>query len=313
MKALITGIEGFVGPYLAKELLKGKHEVYGTYLTDWKDPIKGVKVVHLDVTDKDEAASVISKIRPDWIFHLAGFSSVAQSWKSPEICFKVNVEGTRNLLDAVVSARTNQGINPKILIVSSAEVYGKPKYLPIDEKHPLNPENPYAKSRVEQEKVALEYVKKGLHIVISRSFNHTGPGQSPQFVCSDFAHQIAMIEKGLQEPVVKVGNLDVKRDFSDVRDVVRAYVLMVEKCRDGEVYNVCSGKGYIIKDILKILIGLSKTKDIIIKADSCKIRPEDTIISFGNNLKFLHETKWDSEIDFNKTLSEILDWHRKSI
>ena len=307
MKALITGIEGFVGPYLAELLLEKNYEVYGTYLNDLNKEIKRVNYFHLDVTDRKEAFEIISEIKPDWIFHLAGFSSVAESWKKPELCFRVNVDGTRNLLDAVLAAK----IKPKILVVSSAEVYGKPKYLPIDEKHPLNPVSPYAKSRVEQEKIALEYVKKGLHIVISRSFNHTGPGQLPAFVCSDFAMQIARIEKGLQEPVVHVGDLSIKRDFTDVRDVVRAYVLAIEKCGSGGVYNVCSGRAYAVRQILDIIISFSKKRAIRVVQDDDKIRPADVPVIEGGNGKFVGQTGWKTEIDFEETLKDIVSFWLK--
>lgn len=310
MKALVTGIEGFVGPYLADELSKNGIKVYGTYLNNLNKKINRVNYFHLDVTDKDEAIKVISEIKPDWIFHLAGFSSVAESWKKPELCFKVNVEGTRNLLDAVLNAK----INPRILVVSSAEVYGKLKYLPIDEKHPLNPISPYAKSRVEQEKIALDYVKKkGMDIVISRSFNHTGPGQDPTFVCSDFAHQIARIEKGLQEPVIKVGDLSIKRDFTDVRDVVRAYVMAIEKCDSGEIYNICSMKVYSIKEIVDVLVSLSKKKGIKVKQENSRIRSTDTPVLFGENNIFRKKTGWQPKIKFDATLKDILEWSRSVV
>lgn len=310
MKALVTGIEGFVGSYLAEELSKKGFEVYGTYLDPVKKEVKCIKNFYLDVTDKEEAVKVISKIKPDQIFHLAGFSSVALSWKNPELCHKVNVEGTENLLDAVLTA----GISPKILVISSAEVYGKPQKIPITEEHPLNPDNPYAKSRLEQEKVVLNYVKnKGIKAIISRSFNHTGPGQLPTFVCSDFAYQIAKIEKGLQEPVIRTGDLSVKRDFSDVRDIVRAYVLALEKCRVGEIYNICSGKAYSIKEILDTLILLSGRKDIKVMQDSGKVRPSDVDIMLGDNSKFKAETVWKPQIKFDETLKGILEWWRRSI
>lgn len=309
MKALVTGIEGFVGPYLAEVLLKEGFDVYGTYLLEWKNPIKEVKKFYLDVTDKKKTAEVISKVKPDWIINLAGFSSVAQSWKKPELCHKVNVDGVKNLLDAVLAA----GISPKILVVSSAEVYGKPQKIPIKEDHPLNPDNPYAKSRVEQEKVVLDYVKnKGIKAVISRSFNHTGPGQLPTFVCSDFANQIARIEKGLQEPVIKTGDLSVKRDFSDVRDIVKAYVLALEKCKVGEIYNLCSGKAYYIKEILDILISFSKKKDIKVVQDADKVRPVDVPVLVGDNGKFVKDTGWNGEIGFENTLKNIVEWWRHS-
>ena len=315
MKVLITGIEGFVGPYLADLLLKKGHEVYGSFFTEIRKdnsypiPTANVKKIHLDVTDKSETERVIKEICPEEIYHLAGFSSVKQSWDNPELCWKINVEGTKNLLDAVLAA----GISPRILIVSSAEVYGTPRYLPIDEKHPLNPDNPYAKSRVAQEKLALEYVKKGIDAVIVRSFNHTGPGQLPVFVCSDFAHQITRIEKGLQEPVIKVGDLTVKRDFTDVRDIVRAYALALEKCDSGEIYNVCSETAYSIKEILDILLLSYKNHDkISIIKDHERIRETEIMILSGSRDKFTQKTDWRPEILFKNTLREIDGWWKKN-
>jgi len=304
MKTLITGIEGFVGPYLAKVLLEKKHAVCGTYLNGVTKKIDDVDYFHLDVTDKKEAASVISKIRPDYIFHLAGFSSVSSSWKNPERCFIVNVEGTRNLLDAVLAAK----ISPKILIVSSAEVYGKPVKLPITEDHPTNPASPYAKSRLEQEKVVLEYVKKGIKAIISRSFNHTGSGQAPTFVCASFAYQIARIKKGLQEPVIKTGDLSIQRDFTDVRDVVKAYVLAVEKCTIGEIYNICSGKVYSIKEILDMLIQISGKKDILVVKDPEKARPVDIPVLSGSNSKISLLSGWVPTIDMHSTLDGVYSY-----
>ncbi|PIN86244.1 GDP-mannose 4,6 dehydratase [Candidatus Woesearchaeota archaeon CG10_big_fil_rev_8_21_14_0_10_44_13] len=309
IKALITGIDGFVGPYLAEELSDEGVEVYGTYLQEIRKPISSAKNFHLDVTDRKEALEVISEVKPDWIFHLAGFSSVAQSWKNPELCFRVNVEGTRNLLDAVIGAR----ISPRILIVSSAEVYGKPQYLPVDEKHPLNPGNPYAKSRVEQEKVALDYVKKkGMDIVISRSFNHTGPGQLPIFVCSDFAHQIVRIEKGLQAAEINTGDLSAKRDFSDVRDMTHAYPIAIKKCISGEIYNICSGRSYSMKEILDMLISLSKSEGIVVKKDNSRLRPADIHELLGDNSKFIHATGWLAKRRFISTLEDILIFWRNN-
>ncbi len=310
MNALITGIEGFVGPHLAKVLLEKKYAVCGTYLGSVHKKIEGVNYVHLDVTDKKEATRVISKIRPDYIFHLAGFSSVSLSWKNPERCFEINVEGTRNLLDAVLAAK----ISPTILIVSSAEVYGKPVQLPITENHPTNPVSPYAKSRLEQEKVVLEYVnKKRIRAIISRSFNHTGPGQAPIFVCSSFAYQIARIKKGLQEPVIKTGDLSVTRDFTNVRDVVTAYVLAVEKCTIGEIYNICSGKAYSIKEILDMLILISGKKDIRVVTDPEKVRPVDVPVLFGSNSKISLLSGWAPAIDIQSTLSEVYSYFLENV
>lgn len=270
-KALITGITGFVGPHLKRELEHNKYDVYGLALSDG-----GNKVFKCDITNSDRVLEVIQEIMPDCIFHLAGFSSVSKSFQQPDKCYKINVTGTKNLLDAVKKS----GIRPRILIVSSAEVYGVPKYLPIDEKHPLNPISPYGKSRVEQEEIAL---KSGLPVIISRSFNHTGPGQSDSFVIPSFRKQIKEAKDG---GTIYVGNLGVVRDFSDVRDVVKAYRILVEKGKEGDIYNVGSGIGYGLRDILDKLVMLSGKK-LEIKKDISKIRKDDIPKLIADNGKVL--------------------------
>ncbi len=326
MRSLITGIAGFVGPYLAEHLLSNKHEVFGVDIL--KKKIENVISYQTDILDIEGLFSVINEIRPDYVFHLAAQSSVEKSFSQPEFTKKVNVGGTKNLLDSILSA----GIKPAILIVSSAQIYGFPKQLPITEQHPLNPQSPYAKSRLEQEKLVLEYSKEcndvlnseglfsimneimpNMRVVIARSFNHTGPGQSTEFVCSDFAKQIVEIEKGLKEPLVKVGNLEAKRDFTDVRDIVKGYLLALEKGETGECYNLCSGKAYSIEEILQMLIKESKCKDIKVEKDPQKTRAGDITVLLGDNSKFCKQTGWKLEIQIEQTLSDILEYWRKQI
>ena len=187
-RAFITGVSGFVGPYLVGHLLASGFEVFGIDRNGKK--VDGCSVDKCDVTDYDSFFAIIKSIKPDFIFHLAGQSSVAKSWENPTLTQEVNVGGARNLFGAVAAAK----LSPRILLVSSAEVYGVPQKVPISEGHPLLPISPYGESKVEQEKIALAHVKDGMHIVISRSFNHTGPGQPSEFVCSNFAKQVAGIE-----------------------------------------------------------------------------------------------------------------------
>jgi GDP-4-dehydro-6-deoxy-D-mannose reductase len=305
MKALVTGIEGFVGPYLASFLKGNGIETNGTFFAG---TVPGDENFHLDITDAIKVAEIIKNVRPDYIFHLAGFSSVAASFQHPETCKKINAEGTRNLLNAVVDAR----IKPRVLIVSSAEVYGKPSFIPITEKHPLGPQSPYAESRVEQERVCMEFIKNHkVHVVISRSFNHSGPGQSDTFVLSNFCKQIAMIEKGSQSSI-KVGNLDAIRDFSDVRDVVKAYLLILRDGKRGEVFNVCSGKGHAIKDILGILLKLS-SKQIPVETDPARLRPSDIPVLVGENGRCISRTGWRPTIPIETTLENLLEYWRKQV
>lgn len=297
MKALITGVNGFVGPYLKNHLLDNDFKVYGT------DISQGVDVdFKLDLLDKNKVEEIIKKIKPDLIFHLAAQSSVKLSFLQPDFTMKVNVQGTRNILQAV---KINVPYS-KILVVSSADVYGVSKEVPLLESSKLNPVSPYGESRVEQEKVALSY---GLNLVISRSFPHTGPGQRPFFVCSSIAKQIAEIERG-KEAILKVGDVTVKRDFSDVRDIVKAYLLALEKCKFNEIYNICSGRKYSIKQILDILLSFTNKK-IQINVDSKRLRKKDIPILQGDNSKFVEATGWGPTIPIEKTLRDLLEYWRK--
>ncbi len=302
MKCFITGVSGFVGPYLARNLLESGHTVSG--IDREGGEIAGCKVISCDLLDKKRVFEIVAAEKPDTVFHLAAQSSVPRSWEIPELTKKINVEGTRNLLDAVIAA----GISPKILIVSSAQIYGVPEKLPITEKTPLNPQSPYAESRVEQELLVQQYSNK-LKFFISRSFNHTGPGQPPTLVCPEFAKQIADIEKGKSAPVISVGNLESKRDFSDVRDVVSAYLLIVEKGVAGEVYNVCSGKAYSAKDVLDMLLSMSKVK-VEIQPDPAKLRKKDVSVLFGSYEKLKRQTSWAPQISFKQTLKDVLEYWR---
>ncbi len=304
MKAFITGISGFVGKYLAEHLLANGFKIYGI---DRKGAeIAGCKVEICDILDREKLFSIVESLKPDVIFHLAALSSVSKSFETAKETKKVNVEGTRNLFDAVVAAK----ISPIILVVSSLQIYGKPDRLPIKEDAPLRPASPYAESKVEQERLCREYSeKKKLRIIISRSFNHTGPRQSDDFAWPSFARQIAEIEAGKRKEL-SVGNLDVERDFSDVRDIVKAYLLAIKKCKPGEVYNICSGKAYNIGKMLDVMKSHSTAKARV-AVDSSRVRKEDVHILYGDNSKFAKATGWKPEIPFEKTLKDILEYWRK--
>ena len=299
MKALITGINGFVGPYLKQHLSKNNFEVYGTDISD------GQNVDYkADILNKDQIEKLISETAPDFIFHLAAQSSVKLSWSNPELTNKINVKGTKNLLDAIKSHTPDA----RVLIVSSADIYGIPKKIPLTEKSELDPISPYGKSRLEQEKLVKSY---NLNLTVSRSFTHTGPGQKPIFVCSDFAKQVAEIEKG-GKPTISAGDITIKRDFTDVRDIAKAYLLALQKCSFNEVYNICSGKSYPLKNILDILLSLTN-KQIEIRTDPNKIRKNDIKDMIGDNSKFVKATAWKPEISIEKTLKDILDYWRENI
>lgn len=290
---LITGGYGFVGGYLSEYIKSQSDEVIRTGIE------KDSEVV-LDVTDIKNCKEVIKRYKPSNIIHLAGFSSVKKSFSNPELCEKINVGGTKNLL-ASVKDYSNKS---KVLIISSSEVYGKPNYLPIDETHPLNGTNPYALSRIKQEEMVMSEFSD-LNIVISRSFNHTGPKQSKGFVLPDFASQIADIIKCKILPEIHVGNLEAERDFSDVRDIVRVYYLLSISETKSKIYNICSGKYIKIQDILNKLINISSVKVKIIK-DQDKIRPIDIKRYFGTSEKVQKELSWKPRISIDETIKDTL-------
>src|SRR3989338_6866032 len=258
MRCLITGITGFAGSHLAELLLSKGHEVFGT--SRWRskteniDHIKNkIKLIEADMRDSHSMDKVIKEAQPDYIFHLAAQSFVQASWVSPADTMETNVIGTLHLLEAVRRAN----INPTIQLACSSEEYGKVREneIPIKETHQLRPLSPYGISKVAEDLLGYQYFNSyGLKIIRTRGFNHTGPRRGDVFVTSTFSKQIAEIEKGKKEPVVFVGNLAAVRDFTDVRDMVNAYLLAVEKCVPGEIYNICSGKGHKIQEVLDLLL-----------------------------------------------------------
>ncbi len=317
MKVLITGITGFVGSHLVDFLLeKGGIEVCG--IERWRsrtenvEHVKGkIKFDECDIRDASSVREIISKVKPDRIFHLAAQSFVPASWNAPAETLTTNIIGELNIFEAVRQI----GINPHIQIAGSSEEYGMvyKNEVPIKETNPLRPLSPYGVSKVAQDLLGYQYhMSYKLNIIRTRGFNHTGPRRGEVFVCSTFAKQIARIEKGLQEPVIRAGNLEAKRDFTDVRDMVRAYWLSLEKCKPGEVYNICSGKSWSIEEALNILLKASKTK-IEIKEDPERMRPSDVPILEGDNSKFRKETGWKPEIPFEKTLEDLLNYWRERV
>ena len=315
-KALITGIAGFAGSHLAELLLSHGDEIYGLCRPRSKtDHIESIKSkLHLedaDLLDSHSLYTTIARIKPDYIFHLAAQSFVPTSWVSPSVTLEVNVVGSANIFEAVRQV----GINPVIQIACSSEEYGlvHPDEIPIKETNPLRPLSPYAVSKVAMDYLGYQYYRSyGLNIVRTRGFNHTGPRRGETFVTSNFAKQIAMIEKGKQEPVIHVGNLEAQRDWTDVRDVVRGYLVAVEKCDPGEVYNICTGKAVKVSAMLNILLSFSKVK-VQTKEDSSRMRPSDVPILIGNNTKFVQKTGWKPEIPFEKTMEDLLNYWRERV
>ncbi len=316
-KVLITGITGFAGSYLT-ELALTKKDVKVFGIKRWRSKLDniahikdGITLVECDIKDASSVREILDGIKPDMIFHLAAQSFVPTSWNAPSETLTTNIIGELNIFEAI----RQTGINPLIQVAGSSEEYGlvKPEETPIKETVNLHPLSPYAVSKVGQDLLAYQYYKSyGLKIVRTRGFNHTGPRRAEVFVCSNFAYQIAKIEAGLQEPTIRVGNLSTVRDFTDVRDMVRGYWLALEKGEAGEVYNICSGKGYSIKEVLDVLKGYSKKK-FAVKKDPSRLRPSDVPILIGDNTKFVKQTGWQPEIPFEKTLEDLLEYWREKV
>jgi GDP-4-dehydro-6-deoxy-D-mannose reductase len=313
-RVLVTGVTGFAGSHLVDYMLeRGDVEVWGTQR--WRSRTENIehvreriRLVECDLRDAESTRDTIEQIRPEWVFHLAAQSFVPTSWKAPTESLTTNVLGQLHLFEAC----RRLGLKPRIQVACSSEEYGMvyENELPIREANPLRPLSPYAVSKVAQDMLAYQYfMSYQTDVVITRGFNHEGPRRGPVFVASDFAKQIADIERGLRDPVIHVGNLEARRDFTDVRDMVRAYWLALEKCEPGEVYNIATGKGWKIRDLLDHLLSLTKVK-IEVRQDPARLRPSDVPILLGDNSKFVAATGWQPTIPFEQTLRDMLDHWR---
>lgn len=307
MKALIIGGGGFVGSYLARQLVQGCHwDTTVTKLPQEDVSVEGCEAYNLDILDQDAVEALLVRLRPDVIFHLAAQSSVAFSWKNPQKTVEINLCGSLNVLDAV---RAIEGYAPRILLIGSGEEYGMlpPETELVGEETPVHPGNPYAVTKAAQNWFGSLYARAyGMEIVMIRAFNHVGPNQTPQFVVSDFCKQAAEISLGLREPVMHVGNLSAKRDFTDVRDVVRAYALLAQHGRAGETYNVGSGTAVAIQEILTQIIAQSGA-EIQVEIDPAKLRPVEIPVIRADISKLQQDTGWTPEIPLEQTIAETLD------
>ena len=313
MRCLVTGLTGFVGAYLASHLASQGDEVFGIGLG--ARPDAAFPAIECDLLDFDKMASLIGDFGPDQVYHLAALTNPSESLKKPREYYQVNVQGTLNLLDAL----WQQHIDAKILLVSSSQVYGKasPGVL-ISEDSLLKPNNPYASSKWLCEEIGLQYRKHfASRVVITRSFNHTGPGQSEAFVISDFCRQIAIREReaarsGKSDQKMLVGNLHSTVDFLDVRDVVRAYSGLAAKGVEGEIYNVCSGVGTQISEILDTAINLTELK-LELEVSTSKSRKRDEGWLVGDNQKLRSILDWTPQYSLPQTIQDTLNAWRAAV
>jgi len=313
-RVLVTGVTGFAGSHLVDYMLeRGDCEIFG--IQRWRSRTENIEhfadkitLLECDLRDATSTRDTLEKVRPDWIFHLAAQSFVPTSWIAPTESLTTNLLGQVNLFEGI----RHVGLKCRVQLACSSEEYGMvyPDEVPIRETNPLRPLSPYAVSKVAQDLLGYQYwMSWKLDCVRTRGFNHEGPRRGPVFVASDFAKQIADIEKGRRAPVLSVGNLEAKRDFTDVRDMVKAYWLALEKCEPGEVYNICSGKAWVIRDMLDLLLSLSKTK-IEVRQDPARLRPSDVQILLGDASKFEKATGWKTTIPFEQTLRDMLEFWR---
>ena len=318
MRALITGITGFAGSHLAEYILANHPEVEVFGIMRWRsrteniESIEGrVQLIECDLRDATSVKTLLGRVRPDKIFHLAAQSYVPSSWNAPAESLTTNVLGQLNIFEAVRELE----IEPWIQIACSSEEYGlvHEDELPIKETNPLRPLSPYAVSKVGQDYLGYQYhMSFGLKVVRTRGFNHDGPRRGDVFVSSNFAKQLVEVEKGKKSAVIHVGNLEARRDFSDVRDIVRGYWLSTERCEAGEVYNLCSGKAYSIQEVLDRLIELSGVK-VKVEPDPARLRPSDVPVLIGDCTKFKTATGWETEIPYDKTLADMLEYWREKV
>jgi GDP-4-dehydro-6-deoxy-D-mannose reductase len=303
MRALITGGTGFAGSYLSELLLAQGWSV--TAVSNLRDPAApaGVRVLHADVSNAEDITRAVQEIKPDHVYHLAAISSVPHSWRDPKLTFAVNVWGTYNVFQACAAL----GREVRILYISTAHVYSSACQNPIREDSPIGPSSPYAASKAMGEIAALQFVANGSSIVIARPFNHSGPGQPAEFVLPALTRQVAEIKAGLRPPVLETGNLEVRRDFLDVRDAVRAYYCLLSDGLPGEVYNVCSGSPRLLADVvtaLKKMAGIDF--DLAVSKDLLRSGQPSTVV--GDFAKIQRQTGWQPKIPVEQTLGDLLDY-----
>ncbi len=316
-RALVTGAGGFVGSHLLDYLLSHTDwELYANALHSPPNPkskIQNPKLTWMacDLTRRESTTEMVGEVRPNYVFHLAAQSNVQQAFKDPEATLMNNVVGQLNLLDGLRMSSPQA----RILVTCSSEQYGlvRPENIPIDEETEFRPNNPYAVSKIAQDALALQYfLTYGQQTIRVRPFNHIGPGQTEHFVAAAFARQIALIEAGKQEPVISVGNLAAERDFTDARDMVRAYHLAITQGEAGAVYNIGSGQGHTIQWLLDTLVSAS-TVEVEVRQDPSRMRPSDIPSLICDATRFRRQTRWQPQIPLEQTLADILRYWREKV
>jgi GDP-4-dehydro-6-deoxy-D-mannose reductase len=303
---LVTGGTGFAGSHLIDHLLEHETAVAAWSHRGGRDGAaasRGVEWSAVDLLDRDAVARGIAALRPSAIYHCAGVAHVGDAWTNPARALQVNVMGTHHVLEAVRDAR----LECPVLVTGSALVY-RPSAGLLAEDDPVGPSDPYGVSKLAQEMLAMRTTHAPVFVV--RPFNHAGPRQSDSYVTSSFARQIAEIEAGAREPVLQVGNLEARRDITDVRDTVRAYRLVVQRGRAMRPYNVCSGVGYRVRDLLDSLVALSD-RAITVTPDPTRFRPSDNPVIAGNRSRIGAEAQWEPRIPIERTLADLLDYWRE--
>jgi len=317
LTVLVTGIAGFVGSHFAEYAVRQGAVVVGTRIpgggTDTIAHIeRDLQLFDVDLREPAAVRRLVDRARPDWIIHLAAQSFVGTSWEAPAETLINNVLSQLNVLEAVRAA----GRQPRVLVVGSSDEYGDvpESELPVNEDAPFRPLSPYAVSKIAQDLMGYQYWRSyGLHVIRSRAFNHEGPRRGEAFVTSSFARQIAEIEAGLKDPVIRVGNLKARRDFTDVRDIVRGYWLLLQHGQPGDVYNLCSGRAWSIQAILDFLLAEARAGAIEIREDASLMRRSDVSVLVGDPGKILRAIGWRAEIPFEQTLRDVLAYWREQV
>jgi GDP-4-dehydro-6-deoxy-D-mannose reductase len=303
MKILVTGANGFVGQHLVKHLISEGHSIVATGQAPLATTDPMVTFYAVDLMDA-KAVSQLPLTEIEGIIHLAGLAAVGPSFDNPELYKRVNPGMQNNLYSACIAA----GVTPKVLIISSGSLFDPTAQLPINEQAPVKPSSPYAESKLEQEAAAIAYQNQGFKTVIARPFNHIGPGQREGFIVADLAKQIAEAERTGATDIM-VGNLDAKRDYTDVRDIVRAYALLLELGTGGQIYNICTGRSLSGHQILEGLLANSSS-DLVPVEDPAKMRPSDVADIYGDNSKISTATGWKPGIKLEQTLADTLEYWR---